>query len=214
MGNWNQDKSADYEDYEDGLYDFDHGIPVEDRSTNLVDFSDPIFNPGRPNVWDRITGNTAANFLDRFTDDQMLGGNILGQLSRPVSGNTTVFDPDRGRGLEIIDHNKTMDLFGNAINTLANPLTGSVFGIDTARVRDPVTGQELNYESSMGYLGDSRIVSDAALDQERLLAQQNRQDRSDSNQQITPDNTGGLLATNAQGDIPWYVLANAGLLAV
>lgn len=214
MANWNQDKSADYEDYEDGLYDFGHGIPVEDRSTDLVDFSSDMFGAARPTVWDRFTGNTSYDFLNRFTDEQMLaGGNILNQLDRPVAGNTTVFSPSRGRGLEIINDNSEMDLFANALNTIANPLSGSVFNIDTARVRDPVTGEELNFESSSGYLGDSRIVSDAALDEERMIAERNRRQNSDDNTR-TRDNTGGLLAVNEQGDIPWYVLANAGLLAV
>ena len=216
--NWNQTDPGDYEDYEDGLYDFGHGIPVDDRSTNLVDFNDEMFNPGRPNVWDRITGNTSNRFLNNMdlvdpgTFDAFFAGNPLSAMGGPVSGDNSVYDPATGRGYEIIDHNRGMDFFGNLINTFANPAPGLAHSFDTARVRDDLTGDIMNFESSQGLLGDSRLVSDAQLADERLKQQQ-RDGRGDQTE--TVDNTGGMLATRDEnGDIPWWVLANAGLLAV
>jgi len=88
-----------------------------------------------------------------------------------------------------------------------------VYGFDTARVRDPVTGEELNFESNQGWLDNSRLVSDTQLAQERLDQQQRQQGQGDNTDSI--DNTGGMLATRDEnGDIPWWVLANAGLLSV
>ena len=207
------------DNYDSSNTHINNGIPVVDRSTNLVNFNDEMFNPGYANTWDRLTGNTASRFLNNLdfdnagTFDAFFSGNPLNAMSGPISGDSSVYDPMTGRGYEIIDHNKGMDLFGNLINTIANPMPGLVHNLDTARVRDDLTGNTMNFESSQGYLGDSRLVSDAQLAQERLEQQQRMQGQGD--QTDTVDNTGGMLAQRDEnGDIPWYVLANAGLLSL
>jgi hypothetical protein len=196
-----------------------HGIPVTDRSTNFVDFSNDMFGSGMANTWDRLTGNTANRFLNNLdfdnarTFDAFFSGNPLDAMSGPISGNSSVYDPVARRGYEIIDHNKGMDLFGNLINTIANPFPGLIHSFDTARVRDDLTGNVMNFESNQGYLDNSRLVSDGQLAQERLEQQQRMDGQGDQTDSI--DNTGGMLATRDEnGDIPWWVLANAGLLAV
>jgi len=195
------------------------GIPVTDRSTNFVDFSNDMFGGGMANTWDRFTGNTATNFLnnlnfdDARTFDAFFSGSPLDAMGGPISGDNSIYDPINRRGYNIIDHNKGMDFFANAFNTIANPMPGAVYGFDTARVRDPVTGEELNFESNQGWLDNSRLVSDTQLAQERLDQQQRQQGQGDNTDSI--DNTGGMLATRDEnGDIPWRVLANAGLLSV
>lgn len=196
-----------------------NGVPVVDRSTNLVDFSADMFSGGMANTWDRLTGNTASRFLNNLdfdnarTFDAFFSGNPLDAMSGPISGNSSVYDPVARRGYEIIDHNKGMDLFGNLINTIANPFPGMIHSFDTARVRDDLTGNVMNFESNQGYLDNSRLVSDGQLAQERLEQQQRMDGQGDQTDSI--DNTGGMLATRDEnGDIPWWVLANAGLLAV
>ena len=196
-----------------------HGIPVTDRSTNFVDFSNDMFGSGMANTWDRLTGNTANRFLNNLdfgnarTFDAFFSGNPLDAMSGPISGNSSVYDPLTRRGYEIIDHNKGMDLFANAFNTIANPFPGMVHSFDTALVRDDLTGNVMNFESNQGYLDNSRLVSDGQLAQERLEQQQRMEGQGDQTDSI--DNTGGMLATRDEnGDIPWWVLANAGLLAV
>lgn len=196
-----------------------NGVPVVDRSTNLVDFSADMFSGGMANTWDRLTGNTASRFLNNLdfdnarTFDAFFSGNPLDAMGGPISGNSSVYDPVARRGYEIIDHNKGMDLFGNLINTIANPFPGMIHSFDTARVRDDLTGNVMNFESNQGYLDNSRLVSDGQLAQERLEQQKRMDGQGDQTDSI--DNTGGMLATRDEnGDIPWWVLANAGLLAV
>ena len=196
-----------------------NGVPVVERSTNLVDFSADMFSGGMANTWDRLTGNTASRFLNNLdfdnarTFDAFFSGNPLDAMGGPISGNSSVYDPLTRRGYEIIDHNKGMDFFANAFNTIANPFPGMVHSFDTALVRDDLTGNVMNFESNQGYLDNSRLVSDGQLAQERLEQQQRMDGQGDQTDSI--DNTGGMLATRDEnGDIPWWVLANAGLLAV
>lgn len=194
-------------------------VPVVDRSTNLVDFSSDMFGSGMANTWDRLTNNTADRFLNNLdfgnarTFDAFFSGNPLNAMPGPISGDDSVYDPLTGRGYEIIDRNKTQDFFANLIGTIANPVPGLAHSFDTARVRDDLTGNVMNFESNQGYLDSSRLLSDEALAQEQLEQQQRMAGNGDNTRSI--DNTGGMLATRDEnGDIPWWVLANAGLLAV
>ena len=194
-----------------------NGVPVVDRSTNLVDFSSDMFGSGMANTWDRLTGNTANRFLNNLdfdnarTFDAFFSGNPLDAMPGPISGNDSVYDPLTGRGYEIIDRNKTQDFFANLVNTIANPVPGLAHSFDTALVRDDLTGNVMNFQSNQGLLDSSRLVSDGALAQEQLEQQQRLANNGDNTRTI--DNTGGMLR-DENGDIPWQVLVNMGLLSL
>lgn len=226
MANWNKTDPAEYEDHEDGLYDFsptpsnetsshvtDNGIPVTSHITNANGAWD--YSQYRPNVWDRITGNTDDALLSRMNpgSPEFWSGNVLDLAKSPVMGNNSVYDPSTGSTYGVVDHNMGRDFFGNLINTIANPMPGLAHSFNSARLKDDLTGDIMNFESHEGLLSDSRIVSDAQIEEEMRQRNLDQQRQSDSND--PPDNTGGMLATrDDNGDIPWWVLANAGLLAV
>ena len=186
-----------------------------DGSSVVASFMSDMFGNVRPNVYDRLALNispgnivdqlnlTNTNSLDRFMNQQAnpyAGG--------PVRGTTGVYDPMTGGVHQIVDDNTVMDAIGTGMGLLS-PITNAVGLVDTARLAGG-----MNYRNQTGFLGRPEIVSDATIEEEQRIAAENRRNRSDSDETTTPDNTGGLLATNAQGDIPWYVLANAGLLAI
>lgn len=186
-----------------------------DGSSVVESFMSDMFGNVRPNVYDRLALNispgnivdqlnlTNTNSLDRFMNQQ-----ANAYVDGPVRGTTGVYDPMTGVVHQIVDDNTAMDAIGTGMGLLS-PITNAVGAVDTAQLAGG-----LNYRNATGFLGEPEIVSDATIAEERRIAEQNRQDRADSNEYTTPDYTGGLLATNAQGDIPWYVLANAGLLAI
>ena len=200
-----------------------NGIPVVDRSTNQVNFNDDMFNPGYANFWDRLTGNTAINFLNRFdledanTFDKFVRGNPLDALKGPVSGDNSVYDPRTRTGYEIVERNRARDGLMNFVNMMINPFPGALHSFDSARVRGP-NGEMMNYESSSGLLGSSSLRSDqevADLHMQAQLRAEEERMRGSGDQTKTIDNTGGMLAIRDEnGDIPWWVLANAGLLTL
>lgn len=221
MGNWNT--KDDYDDYNapdsagvDRFGNEGHSTYGDGDGSSVVEnFMSDMFGNVRPNVYDRFAlgispGNivnqlnlTNTNSLDRFMNQQ-----ANPYADGPVRGTTGVYDPMTGGVHQILDDNSGMDAIGTGMGLLS-PLTNSVGAVDTAQLAGG-----LNYRNMTGYLGEPEIVSDAQIEEERRIAEQNRQDRADSNEYTTPDYTGGLLTRNAQGDIPWWVLANAGLLAV
>lgn len=198
-----------------------YGIPVTERSTNFIDFTSDIFGASRPSVWDRITGNTEDRFLNNMdledprTFDAFFSGRPLDAMRGPISGNNSVYNPIDGSTWSITDRNKASDFFGNALNIMANPMYSAVGLIDTARVQNDLTGEYGNFESTSGWLGSSRIADDETLAAERKRQEEDRIANADQNNNTrTPDNTGGLLNPDQGQDIPWWVLANAGLLAL
>lgn len=186
-----------------------------DGSSVVESFMSDMFGNVRPNVYDRFglgigRGNivnqlnlTNTNSLDRFMSKQ-----ANPYADGPVRGTTGVYDPMTGKVFDITDDNSAMDALGTGLGLLS-PLTNAVGAVDTAKLAGG-----MNYRNATGFLGRPEIVSDATIEEERRIAAENRRNRSDSDQTTTPDNTGGLLATNAQGNIPLYILANAGLLAI
>lgn len=196
-----------------------YGIPVTDRSTNFIDFTSDPFSGGMANTWDRLTGNTSNRFLNRMdltdprTFDAFFSGNPLDAFDSPMKGNSSIYDPVTRQSYAIVNDNRGMDAFANTLNTLFNPFPGLVHGFDTATARNDMTGQMMNYQSNQGLLDQSRLVTDAQLQQEYMDERNRMQGQGD--QTDTVDNTGGMLATRDEnGDIPWYVLANAGLLSL
>ena len=200
-----------------------NGIPVVDRSTNLVNFGDSMFDPGYANFWDRLTGNTATNFLNRFdfddakTFDQFFSGNPLDAMRGPISGNNSVYDPSTRTGYEIVERNRGRAGLMTFLNMAINPFPGMLHSFDSARVRGP-NGEMMNFESTGGLLGSSSLRSDQEVAdrqmQSQLQAEEERM-RGSGDQTETIDNTGGMLAMRDEnGDIPWWVLANAGLLTL
>jgi hypothetical protein len=196
-----------------------YGIPVTDRSTNFIDFSSDPFSGGMANAWDRITGNTSNRFLNRMdledprTFDAFFSGNPLDAFDSPMRGNDSIYDPRTRQSYGIIDDHPMRDFAVNFFNTVANPMPGLFNRFDTATVKNDLTGQQMNYQANQGLLSNSRLATDTELAQE-YMDERNR-DRGQGDQTDTIDNTGGMLATRDEnGDIPWWVLANAGLLAV
>lgn len=221
MGNWNT--KDDYDDYNApdsaGVDRFGSGgystYGDGDGSSVVESFMSDMFGNVRPNVYDRFALNispgnivdqlnlTNTNSLDRFMNQQ-----ANPYSDGPVRGTVGVYDPMTGGVHQIIDDNSRMDAIGTGMG-LFSPLTNAIGAIDTAKLSGG-----MNYRNATGFLGEPEIVSDAQIEEELQIAEQNRKERADSNEYVTPDYTGGLLARNDQGDIPWYVLANAGLLAI
>lgn len=196
--------SSGYSTYGDG-----------DGSSVVDSFMADMFGSVRPNVYDRLVlgisprnivnqaNLTNTNSLDRFMNQQ---ANSYADF--PVRGTTGVYDPMTGGVHQILDDNSSMDAVGTGMG-LFSPINNAVGAVDTAQLAGG-----MNYRNATGFLGEPSIVSDAALEEERRVAELERQQRADSNEYETPDYTGGLLTRNNQGDIPWYALVNAGLLAI
>lgn len=148
--------------------------------------------------------------------DAYLSNNVLSAFNRPVRGNTTVYDPIQDRVFNVVDDNQEMDFLANLFNVIANPVAGSLTEIDTASLEDAMTGERgMNYRGMGGFLGDYELISDADLEEERRRSPDQGSGGSDDNLPVPPPAlAGGLIPLNEDGDIPFYVLANLGLLTV
>lgn len=148
--------------------------------------------------------------------DAYLSNNVLSAFNRPVRGNTTVFDPIQDRVFNVVNDNSEADFFGNLFNLVANPFSEAVGRIDTARLEDAMSGEPgMNYRGMSGVLGDYELISDADLEEERRRSREQGSGGSDDNIPVPPPAlAGGLIPLNEDGDIPFYVLANLGLLSL